>query len=317
MTVAITGATGVVGRAVLRHLIGNGHEVRALVHSDKALPAGVERAAGDVLDPDSLRGAFRGASTVYHVAGINEMCSVDPGLMERVNVEGTRNVANAAFEAGSLMVHTSSAAALGERPGEIGNERTVAAGSWPTRYAASKWRAEGVLQNLNHRQPIVIVNPSSVQGAGRATGTGRLLLALMRGRLRAVVDTRLSIVDIDDCAAGHLLAAERGQPGERYVLNSFSMTMQEAVSVIEAVRGKPLRVVYLPPPLLWVAGGIVGPVFRAARRRSALCPESVRVLLRGQWYDGSKASRDLGLEYTPADVTFRRLQEWAQEKGHL
>ncbi len=315
MTVAITGATGVVGGAVLRHLLADGQKVRALVRSEKPLPAGVERAQGDVLDPASLRQAFDGATRVFHVAGINQMCSADPSYMERVNVDGTRNVADAAFEAGALLIHTSSAAVLGEGEGEIGDESTMPRGQLPSRYAASKWRAEQLVTKISGRQPVVIVNPSSVQGAGRATGTGRLLLALMSGKLRTVVDTRISIVDIDDCAAGHLLAAERGVPGKRYILNSFSMTMQEAVSVIESVIAHPLRVSYVPAPLVRIAGAVVGGVFGLLGRVAPICNESVQAILHGHLYDGSKASRELGLRYTPADATLRRLREWAQEEG--
>ncbi|MGH8958245.1 MAG: NAD-dependent epimerase/dehydratase family protein, partial [Acidimicrobiia bacterium] len=305
----------VVGGAVLRHLLANGQDVRALVRSEKPLPAGVERARGDVLDPASLREAFDGATKVFHVAGVNQMCSADPGLMERVNVDGTRNVADAAFEAGALLVHTSSAAVLGEAEGEIGDESTVPQGHLRSRYAASKWQAEQQIAKISGRQPIVVVNPSSVQGAGRATGTGRLLIGLMSGKLRTIVDTRISIVDIDDCAAGHLLAAERGSPGQRYVLNSFSMTMQEAVSVIESVISHPLRVAYVPSSLVKIAGAVIGGFFAVLGRTAPICTESARAILHGHLYDGSRASRELGLKYTPADVTLRRLRVWAEKEG--
>lgn len=317
MTVAITGATGVVGGAVLRHLLKQGYKVRALVRSDHALPSEVDQVRGDVLDPGSLREVCDGVETVFHVAGINQLCSRKPRLMEQVNVEGTRNAADAAHWAGALMVHTSSAAVLGESEGMIGDESTVPQGELLSRYASSKWRAEQVVMGLTGRQPLVIVNPSSVQGAGRATGTGRLLIGLMRGKLQTIVDTRVSIVDIDDCAAGHLLAAERGKPGERYILNSFSMTIQEAVSVIESVVGHPLPVRYLPAPLVQIAGGIVGGASRLLGRTAPFCGESVRAILHGHLYDGSKASKELGLVYTPADVTIRRLKGWAQQEGLL
>jgi dihydroflavonol-4-reductase len=314
MRVAITGATGVVGGAVLRHLLDRGEEVRALIRSDKPMPPEVERVHGDVLDPASLRQTFAGVATVFHVAGINQMCSADPGFMERVNVEGTRNVAAAAYEAGALLVHTSSAAVLGEAEGEIGDENTFPTGPLRSRYAASKWRAEQQIAEIAGRQPVVIVNPSSVQGPGRSTGTARLLLGLMSGRLRTIVDTRISIVDIDDCAAGHLLAADRGEAGQRYILNSFSMTMQEMVTILESVISHPLRVSYLPPPLVKAGGLVVGGLFGLLGRTAPICDESVRAILHGHLYDGSKASRQLGLKYTPADVTFRRLWEWARKE---
>lgn len=317
MTVAITGATGVVGGAVLRHLLADGQKVRALVRSDHLLPPEVERIRGDVLDPASLRRAFEGVTTVFHAAGVNQMCSADPGLMERVNVLGTRNVADAAYEAGALLVHTSSAAVLGENEGEIGDESSVPRAPLPSRYADSKWRAEQELTELFGRQPVVIVNPSSVQGPGRVTGTGLLLLKMMSGKLRTIVDTRISIVDIDDCAAGHLLAGTMGEPGQRYILNSFSMTTQEAVSVIESVIAHPLRVSYVPAPLVRIAGFVVGGLFKILRRTAPICGESARAILHGHLFDGSRASRELGLKYTSADVTFGRLRDWATKEGLL
>lgn len=315
MTVAVTGATGVVGGSVLRHLLDRGQEVRALVRPGRILPAEVEPVLGDVLDPDSLKRCFAGADTVFHVAGVNQLCGRNPARLVEVNVEGTRLVADAA--AGARLVHTSSAAALGEAEGEIGAEDTRPTGMWNSDYARSKWEAEQILARVAKRQDIVVVNPSSVQGPGRATGTGRLLIGLMRGRLRLLVDTRVSIVDIDDCARGHLLAAEHGRPGERYVLNSFSMTMSEVVALLGKVIGGELSVRYVPAGLLKAAGVVAGGIFRLLGRDAPLCPESVRTLLHGHTYDGSRASRELGLRYTPADVTFRRLYEWAQESGRL
>ncbi len=198
---------------------------------------------------------FAGADLVFHVAGVNKMCVPDPTEMYRVNVEGTRNVLKAAAAAGvRRVVYTSSAATIGEPEGAVGNEETPHRGHFHSHYERSKYEAEQVALARGSGVDVVVVNPSSVQGPGRATGTGKILLDLVAGRLSTVVDTRISIVDIDDCARGHVLAAASGVAGQRYVLNSFSMTIQEAVGLLGSVIDRPLRVRYLPAPVA-LAGG--------------------------------------------------------------
>jgi len=309
----------VVGSALLRHLVIGRAPLRAVVRGDaQKLPMGVEPVIGDVLVYTSLTRAFEGADLVFHVAGVNKMCLPDATEMYRVNVDGTRNVLRAAAAAGvRRIVHTSSAATIGESPGAVGNEETVHRGNFYTHYERSKYEAEQVVLTESAGLDIVIVNPSSVQGPGRATGTGKVLLDLIAGRLSTVVDTRISVVDIDDCARGHILAATNGAAGQRYILNSFSMTMQEAVVLVEMVTERPLGVRYLPPPLATIAGTLIGAVFGLVRRRAPVCREMMRTLLHGHVYDGSRATRELGLIYTPAIDTLRRLITWARFEGLL
>jgi dihydroflavonol-4-reductase len=316
VTTVVTGGTGVVGGALLKHLAAAQTTIRALVRDAKSLPAGVEAVEGDVLSYPTLERAFQGADLVFHVAGINEMCVPDVSEMYRVNVDGTRNVLRAAGVAGvRRLVYTSSAATIGEEAGTVGTEDTGHRGRFSSHYERSKYQAEQVVVTEGTGMDLVIVNPSSVQGPGRATGTGKLLLDLIAGRLSTVVDTRISIVDIDDCARGHVLAAAKGAPGQRYILNSFSMTMQEAVGLLGAATDRPLRIRYLPPALALVAGTAVGAVYRLVGKRAPVCAEMVRTLVHGHVYDGTKASRELGLRYTPADETLSRLVSWARSEG--
>lgn len=312
----ITGATGVVGGAVLRHLVADGIPVRALIRTARDLPAGVEVAHGDILDPDSLVAAFAGADLVYHVAGVNQMCASDPSLMYRSNVEGSANVLRAARSAGvARVVYTSSAATIGEAEGDVGSEDTLHRGHFHSHYERSKYEAEQVVMEEGADLDVVVVNPSSVQGPGRSTGTGKLLLDLIAGRLSTLIDTRVSIVDIGDCARGHLLAAAKGASGRRYLLNSFSMTIQEAVMLVEAVTGRYLQIRYVPTWLASVAGALIGAGYRIAGREAPLCSEAVRTLIHGHVYDGSRATRELGLDYTPAHQTMARLIEWAHSQA--
>jgi dihydroflavonol-4-reductase len=317
VTTVVTGGTGVVGRALLKHLADGQSAIRAVVRdSARSVPEGVEPTIGDVLVFPSLERAFQGADVVFHVAGVNKMCVPDASEMYRVNVDGTRNVLKAAAAAGvRRVVYTSSAATIGEASGTVGNEDSIHREHFYSHYERSKYEAEHVVLNEAGGLDVVIVNPSSVQGPGRASGTGKILLDLIAGRISTVVDTRISIVDIDDCARGHILAGLKGVAGRRYILNSFSMTIQEAVGLLGSVIDRPLRVKYLPAPVALVGGTVIGAVYRLIGRQAPVCREMVRTLVHGHVYDGSRAARELGLSYTPATDTLTRLISWARAES--
>ncbi|MEX0667031.1 MAG: NAD-dependent epimerase/dehydratase family protein [Acidimicrobiia bacterium] len=319
MTTVVTGGTGVVGSTLVRHLAEEPSPLRVLVRDGVwTLPAGVEPIGGDVLSYPTLLRAFEGADVVFHVAGVNKMCVPDASEMYRVNVDGTRNVLKAAAASGvRRVVYTSSAATIGEPPGTVGNEETAHRDHFYSHYERSKYEAEQVVLTQGTGVDVVIVNPSSVQGPGRATGTGKILLDLIAGRLSTVVDTRISIVDIDDCARGHVLAASNGVTGRRYILNSFSMTIQEAVGLLGSVIDRPLRVKYLPASIALVGGTVIGAAYRMVGRRAPVCREMVRTLVHGHVYDGSRAARELGLSYTSATDTLSRLIAWARSESLL
>jgi dihydroflavonol-4-reductase len=162
---------------------------------------------------------------------------------------------------------------------------------------------------------LVSVNPSSVQGPGRAGGTGRILIAYLNGKLKAFVDTNLSLVDIDDCVEGHLLAAERGVPGERYVLSGVTLTSLEALDVVSGLTGITDRPRILPPFAATAAASAAELGFRVRGRKPPFCREMVRTMLHGHRYDGARATRELGLVYTPVRETLRRTVAWALEQG--
>jgi dihydroflavonol-4-reductase len=319
MRAAVTGGSGVVGGPVIRHLVEAGHEVVALARTETAgqrvAGLGAQPSRGDVLDPESLRAFVAGADWVFHVAGVNEMCPADRRLMTRVNVEGTRHVADACHRKGvGRLIHTSSAVTLGEAAGETGNEFTSHRGRYRSLYEESKVLAERELVRAGDVE-VVVVNPSSVQGPGRSTGTGRLVIDVLDGRLPFLVDSTFSIVDIDDCARGHLLAAERGEPGERYVLSGATLTIREALHRVAAVSGAVPKVRYLPSSVALIGGTLVELVYRLGRRRPPVCREMVSILRAGAAYDGSRATRELGLQYRPFDETIRRMVDWFRAQG--
>ncbi len=161
------------------------------------------------------------------------------------------------------------------------------------------------------------VNPSSVQGPGRASGTGRFLLAFLDGRLKVFVKTNVSLVDIDDCVEGHLLAAERGVAGERYLLSGIRLTIVEALALAADVAGIQARPRLAPRFLATAGGAVAETAFRALGRQPPVCREMVRTLLHGHRYDGSRAERELGLTYSPARETLERTVAWARSEGLL
>ena len=322
MKVAVTGGSGVVGSAVVRHLVEDQHHVVALARSadsaTKLEELGATPVGGDVLDPSDLDGLVAGADWVFHIAGINEICSPDPDLMDLVNIEGTRNVIRASRAAGvERLIHTSSAVTIGEQHGVIGTESSPHRGSYLSRYERSKHLSEQLLFEEVADLDVVAVNPSSVQGPGRARGTGRLMLDVLNGRMPFLVDTRVSIVDIDDCASGHVLAATNGVGGQRYILSGATFDMSRALSLLVEATGRDLSPRFVPGWVASVGIGVVSLGARALGRRPELCREMVRVLLAGHAYDGSRATRELGLEYRPLELTIRRTIDWFEAEGLL
>ena len=320
MTALVTGGSGVVGRALLAELASRNRNVRALVRSDQAASTvevlGATPVRGDVLDKRSLAAAVDGCDVVYHVAGSNEMCLADPSVLFRVNVDGSRNTLRAAAAAGvRRMVYTSSATTLGEERGSVGDEWSPHRGWFLSNYERSKYEAEQALLSDRTDVELVVVNPSSVQGPGRASGTGKLFLDILNGKIPAVIDSRFSIIDIEDCARGHILAETNGVPGERYVLSGCTLSTAEAVQLLESITGLDLRLPVLPRTFVRGAASMVELGFRLVRRQPRFCREMIRVMSFGHAYDGSRATRELGLEYTPAAVTLKRTIAWFAGEG--
>jgi dihydroflavonol-4-reductase len=320
--VFVTGGSGFVGGALVTRLVERGDEVLALARSEEAERAltgrGARAVRGDVLDEDVLAAGMDGCALLFHVAGINTMCPTDPAALFHVNVRGAEAAVRAAARAGvPRVVLTSSAAALGEAAGTVGREDSPHRGSFLSVYERSKHEGEVAAFAAARRAGVelVSINPSSVQGPGRAGGTGKIMIAYLNGRLRAFVDTTISLVDIADCVEGHVLGAERGRPGERYVLNGATLTSREALEIVSGLSGVRHHVRLLPPPVARVAGTLVEGAFRTRGKAPPVCREMVRTLLHGHRYDGSRAARELGLRYTPVEETFRRTIEWATTKG--
>jgi dihydroflavonol-4-reductase len=318
----VTGGSGLIGGALIAELIANGHEVVGLARSGKAAEAvrarGAQVARGEVSDQGAVSAAAQGCELVYHVAGINTLCAPDPALMLRTNVDGAATVTRAAAQAGvRRLIHTSSAASVGEAHGTVGREDSPHRGSYLSVYERSKHLSERAVLDAaaGTELEVVFVNPASVQGPGRASGTGKLLIAFLDGRLRVFIDTTISIVDVADCVQGHVLAAQRGEPGARYLLCGATLAITEAFELASRITGVSSRPRVVPPMLARAGAGAVEVGCRALRRTPPICREMVETMLHGHRYDGSRAARELGLRYTPVEETLRRTIEWATAQG--
>ena len=322
--VFLTGGTGFVGEAILARLIADGRAVRALTRSDagaeRLAAAGAQPVHGDILDPVGLSAAMEGCDVVYHVAGLNGFCLPDPSELVRMNVTGTVNVVRAAAAAGvRRVVYTSSAATIGEADGTIGREDSPHRGSFLSHYEHSKWHAEreALATAADAGVELVSVNPASVQGPGRTRGTAKLLLGYLNGTLKTVIDSRMSIVDVADCAEAHLRAETAGVAGERYLISGATLTVREAIAVMAEIAGIEGVPRILPAPVAMATATVIGAIGRVRRRRMPFCREMMRTLLHGHAYDGTRATRELGLSYAPIEDTLRRTLVWYRQNGFI
>jgi dihydroflavonol-4-reductase len=320
--VFVSGGSGFIGGALCEELRARDDEIVALARSDaaeaKVRDHGAEPLRADALDEDLIAEGMKGCEVAFHVAGVNSHCPQNPDELMRVNVGGPETAVRAAARGGvKRLVLTSSAASVGEAPGTVGNEESRHRGWYLSLYDRSKFEGEQRAFAAARREGIelVAINPSSVQGPGRASGNGKILIDYLNGKLPVFVDVYISVVDIADTVAGHLLAAERGTPGSRYVLNGATVRAQEALEILSGLTGveRPVR---MAPPV--VARGVAALSESAGRIRgktSSMCRARMRTILHGHRYDGSLAARELGLVYTPLGETFRRTIDWAREQG--
>jgi dihydroflavonol-4-reductase len=327
MKVLVTGAAGFLGAAVTRALLHSGMPVRVLVRSGsdrsnlQGLP--VEIVVGDLTQAVSLGPAISGCTAVYHVAADYRLGTRDPEQLYRNNVEGTGNMLTAARHAGvERMVYTSSVATIGlPADGSAGTEETpVALSDMVGHYKRSKYLAEELVRDAAKSGfPVVIVNPSTPIGPGdrKPTPTGKIVLDAARGHTPAYVDTGLNVVHVDDVAAGHLLAFERGRDGERYILGGEDLTLLEILTQIAQLCARPPPRIRVPHALLLplaFAAEAFATVFGSSTRISV---ESVRMARKRMFYSSAKAVRELGYSWRDPTEAFRDALAWYREQGLL
>ncbi|MBT3170005.1 MAG: NAD-dependent epimerase/dehydratase family protein [Rhodospirillaceae bacterium] len=328
MTTLITGATGFLGSAVVRLLLAEGQQLRALVRagSDTKNIDGldIERVTGDLTDMASLKAAAKGCDALYHVAADYRLWIPKPKEIYDINVEGTRNLMRAAGEAGvGRIVYTSSVAVLGlHKDGTPADEDVpVSLEDMTGHYKRSKYLAEEVVRGMVVKDglPAVIVNPSTPIGARdiKPTPTGRIIVDFVNGRMPAYVDTGLNLVHVDDCARGHLLAYERGKIGERYILGGEDLTLREILLALGRITGRPAPGVRLPNRLLVpFAYGVEGWA-RLSGMEPRLTVDSLRMARKYMFFSSEKAKRELGFSSRSAEAALSDAVAWFSANNYF
>ena len=318
----VTGASGFLGWHVARVLTERGHSVRALCRPASQLrELEVERVTGDLRDRASLDTAIAGCGAVFHVAADYRLWSRNPSELYRSNVDGTRNVLEASAKAKvDRVVYTSTVGCIGMPPGREGTENTpVSIEDMTGHYKRSKWLAEQVaLESATHGLPVVIVNPTAPVGDHdwKPTPTGKIILDFLRGKLPAYVDTGLNIVDARDAAEGHLMAAERGRTGERYILGNENLTLKQILMRLASITGRPAPKLRVPYPVAYAAGVCTTGLAYLTGRPPLAPLEGVKMARKKMFVSHSKASDELGFSPGSADVALQRAVEWFRQNGY-
>jgi len=316
-----------VGRHVARALAEQGADLRLLVRPSSSTKniadLKADLATGDLRDPASLEHAISGCDTVFHVAADYRLWVRDAEEMYRANVEGTRAILEAARKNGvRRVVYTSSVATMGfTSNGQPANEDSpVSLDNMIGPYKRSKFMAEQVaVEAAKSGADVVIVNPTTPVGDRdiKPTPTGRIVVDFLKKRFPAYVDTGLNLVDVDECARGHVAALEKGRGGERYILGGENLTLKQILDKLAAITGLPSPSVRVPY-ILALATGVVDEIVtgRIRGREPRATIDAVRMGRKKMFVSSAKAERELGWKVVPVDEALRRAADWFRANGY-
>jgi dihydroflavonol-4-reductase len=315
----VTGATGFVGWHVARKLLDRGVRVRALARDPKKLREleGVEPIQGDLHDPASLQRAVDGCRIVYHVAADYRLWARDPQEMYKSNVEGTRSLLEAAERSGvERVVYTSTVGCIG-MPGD--ETTPVSLDEMSGHYKRSKFLAEQVaLDFAKQGYPVIVVNPTAPVGDHdfKPTPTGKIVVDFVRGAMPAYLNTGLNVVDVRDVAEGHLLARERGKPGERYILGAENLTLRQIFEKLSSITGRKAPTMRIPYAVAYAAGVASTAWARVAGGEPRAPLDGVKMARKMMWVSHKKAEAELGYKPGSAEVALARAVEWFRTNGY-
>lgn len=301
MNYFVTGATGFIGGHLVRQLLDAGHEVTALVRNPAAAAdlagAGVTLVEGDIVDPRGLD-AMAGADGVFHLAAWYRLGGRGRDEAHAVNVDGTRNVLEAARDARvPRVVYTSTLAVFGDTGGRVVDESYRMEGPWLSEYDRTKWLAhyEVAVPMAAAGLPLVIVQPGLVHGFGDHSNVGMAFRDYLRRRLPVVPDMGGCWAHVEDVARGHVLAMERGHPGESYIISGPPLMWRDALAVAEEITGIRAPRFTLRAPLARAASLLMRPVAAVVPLPSTYHPETLRVSAGSTYFgDDAKARHEIG-----------------------
>jgi len=328
MKAFVTGSTGFLGSHVARALLQHGAELRLLIRAssriDNIADLNAERVVGDLRDGGSLKRGMAGCDVVFHVAADYRLWTLNSKELYDSNVEGTRNILRAAAESGvRRVVYTSSVATMG-----FGNNGRITSESTPVTlsnmigdYKRSKFMAERlVIDAARAGQDVVMVNPTTPIGERdiKPTPTGQIIVDFLKRKFPAYVDTGLNLVDVRDCAEGHLLALEKAQPGERYILGGDNLTLKQILDKLAAITGLSSPKIELPYAVAYATGVVDTFVTGKLRKREPrVTLDAVRMGRKKMFVTSAKAERELGWRPGPVDDALRRAVEWFRANGYV
>jgi len=328
LKVFLTGATGFLGSHVARVLADQGADLRLLVRTTSNLKnlegLKAETVTGDLRDASSLEKAMSGCDTVFHVAADYRLWVRDPNEMYRSNVDGTRAILESARKNKvRSVVYTSSVATVGfTGNGTPGDEDSpVALADMIGHYKRSKFMAEQLaLEAGRAGMRVVTVNPTTPVGEQdiKPTPTGRIVVDFLKRKFPAYVETGLNLVDVRECARGHIMAMEKGKAGERYILGGENLTLKQILDKLGAISGLPSPSLKLPYFVAYLAGAVDEAFSGHLRgREPRVTVESVRMGKKKMFASSDKAERELGWKVLPADAALRRAVEWFRAHGYV
>jgi dihydroflavonol-4-reductase len=326
MTILLTGATGFLGSALARELLKDGRTLKLLVRKNTDTrnidDLDCEVKYGDLRDPESLKKALVGCTTLYHTAAYYSLWTRDKKLIYDINVQGTRNILESALEAGiEKVVYTSTVGCIGlSESGSPANEdQPMNPAFLCNDYKLSKYQAEQVALELFGRGlPVVIVNPSTPVGPRdiKPTPTGQIILDFMNHKMPAYIDTGLNLIDVVDCARGHILAEAKGQPGERYILGNKNMSLNEILLNLEEFTGIKAPRIKMPYWVAYLAGSACEWISNSITHQPPSVPlAGVKMAKYFMYFDSSKAVRELGLPQNPVENALGKAVSWFRENS--
>ena len=327
MKVLVTGSTGFVGGNLVRALKAKGYEIRVLVRKQSddftLRHIDVERVTGDLTDRESLERALKDCEGLFHCAALYTFWNLDYREVYRVNVEGTKTILQEAIKAGvKKVVYTSSVATIGIPQKGLGTEDTE-----PTpanligHYKRSKYEAEQeAMKAVSMGLPVVVVNPTAPVGPWdvKPTPTGGIILDFLKGKIPAYVNTGLNIVDVEDVATGHILAMEKGQPGQRYILGNRNMTFKNLLDILSNITGKKGPYFRIPITVL-IALGMIDELIegKLLKKKPQIPLEGIRIARRPMYVTSRKAIQELGFPQNSPEVALENAVKWFRNNDRV